>query len=75
MAAGIVDAMSTLPRIPTDIHKAISLLLDYMGSQEYVADDGELEDAWNLLSQWWKEVPVGGESGVDPYPGYVSKYE
>jgi hypothetical protein len=46
-----------------------------MGRQESVADDGELEDAWNLVSQWWEQVPVGGESGVDPYSGYVSKYE
>jgi hypothetical protein len=31
------------------------------------ADD--LEDAWNLVIQWWEQVPVGGESGIDPYPG------
>jgi hypothetical protein len=28
------------------------------------ADD--LEDAYNLVLQWWEQVP--GESGIDPYP-------
>jgi hypothetical protein len=53
-------------RVPTDIHKAIGLLLEFAGEREDV--DGSLEDAWNLLHEWWEQVPVGGESGVDPYP-------
>jgi hypothetical protein len=45
--------------VPTDIHKAIGVLLEYAG---------ELMDAWNLVHEWWTQVPVGGESGIDPYP-------
>jgi hypothetical protein len=54
-------------RVPTDVHKAIGLLLDYAGEREDAADDGPLEDAWNLIREWWEQVPVSGESGVEPY--------
>jgi hypothetical protein len=52
-------------RVPTDIHKAIGVLLEYVGNTEGA---GDLEDAWNLVREWWEQTPVGGESGVDPYP-------
>jgi hypothetical protein len=52
-------------RVPTGIHKAIGLLLKCIGSVDH--GDEELEGAWNLISEWWEQVPVGGESGIEPY--------
>jgi hypothetical protein len=58
----------TNERLPIDIHKAIGLLLEYAGNTEEEEISGELGDAWSLVREWWEQVAVGGESGVDPYP-------
>jgi hypothetical protein len=47
-------------------HRAIGKLLDDVGGRE---GDGGLEDAWNLVCEWWEVEPVGNhDSGIDPYP-------
>ena len=52
--------------IPRDIHKAIGMLLDDIGERE---DNNGLEDAWNLVREWWEVEPVEDrDSGIDPYP-------
>jgi hypothetical protein len=57
--------------IPRDIHRAIGMLLDHVGQQDLDAEpmDQELEDAWNLVGEWWEAMPVEDrDSGIDPYP-------
>jgi hypothetical protein len=62
----VTDNDDAIERVPTDIHKAIGLLLEYVGNTE--GTKGELEDAWDLFHEWWTQDPVGGDSGIDPYP-------
>ena len=56
-------AAARLAILPRDIHDAVGLLLDCVGNTE-----GADDDAYNLVLQWWEQVPVGGESGINPYP-------
>ena len=57
----IPGALARLAILPRDIHDAVGLLLDCVGNTE-----GADDDAYNLVLQWWEQVP--GESGIDPYP-------
>jgi hypothetical protein len=53
--------------LPVDIHEAIGLLLEYVGNSER---KGELENAWTLVREWWEQVQIEGETGVEPYPEF-----
>jgi hypothetical protein len=53
--------------LPRDIDRAIGNLLKDVGDRE--SGGHELEDAWNLVLEWWEVEPVEDvESGMDPYP-------
>ena len=61
------DLMEGETMTPRGIHQAIGVLLDDVGERE--DDDVGLEDAWNLVREWWEIEPIEDrDSGIDPYP-------